>query len=220
MLHVLHRDANCLVIDKPAGRAVHPGPRTPDSLEDDLPDLAEGGRFVPAPVHRLDRDTSGCLLLARRRAALIAFNALWAARGVEKTYWAVVTGKVGGEAGVVDAALAKISSAARGWRMVVRGDGKAARTGWRVLARGDGAALVEFRPETGRTHQIRVHAGLLGEGCAVAGDPVYGDGVGGMALHARGLGVPALLGEAAFMVTAEPPEGFRAQMARFALTSG
>jgi ferredoxin len=87
--------------------------------------------------------------------------------------------------GLVDAPLIKVSTAETGWRMVVRRDGKPARTHWRVL---DAATrLVEFRPETGRTHQIRVHAARIG--CPIAGDPVYGDGIGPMRLHARSLAI-------------------------------
>jgi tRNA pseudouridine32 synthase/23S rRNA pseudouridine746 synthase len=86
---------------------------------------------------------------------------------------------------LVDAPLKKVSTAETGWRMVVRRDGKPARTHWRVL---DAATrLVEFRPETGRTHQIRVHAARTG--CPIAGDPIYGGGVGPMRLHARSLAI-------------------------------
>ena len=91
------------------------------------------------------------------------------------------------EAGTIDLPLAKVSSKAAGWRMVHDPKGKAARTGWRVLRVDGGRALVEFRPETGRTHQIRVHA-ATGLGAAVVGDPVYGRGEpGGMLLHAAWL---------------------------------
>ncbi len=109
---------------------------------------------------------------------------------VEKRYVAILDGVPGAAEGMVDLPLAKVSSAAHGWRM--RGDpkGKAARTHWRLLGENDGRALVEFRPETGRTHQIRVHA-LEGLGAAVTGDPFYGRAdSGGMMLHALSLSVP------------------------------
>ena len=106
-------------------------------------------------------------------------------------------------AGLVDAPLAKISSAAAGWRMVVDPAGKPARTHWRVL---DAASrLVEFRPETGRTHQIRVHAARIG--APIAGDPVYGDGLGPMMLHARSLAITLPDGPV-IRAVADPPPGW------------
>ncbi|MFA7440903.1 MAG: RluA family pseudouridine synthase [Sphingomonadaceae bacterium] len=170
------------VLDKPAGLAVHPGPKTPHSLEQLLP----AGH---APVHRLDRDTSGCLMVGRRPSSTKGLMALFAAGGVRKTYWAVLENLPDDQGqGFIDAPLAKISSRERGWRMIVSPDGKPARTAWKLLARQGAYALVEFRPETGRTHQLRVHANLIGPGTAIFGDPVYGKPhPAGMLLHARSL---------------------------------
>ena len=186
---ILYRDRDVAVIDKPAGLAVHPGPRTPASLEDHLPMLAVHG-FRPVAAHRLDRDTSGCLAVALSRRGVKALAAAFASGSTTKIYWAVLSALPAEAAGLVDAPLAKISSAEAGWRMVMRSDGKPARTHWQVL---DAATrLVEFRPDTGRTHQIRVHAAHIG--AAIIGDPVYGDGIdrgnGPMRLHARALAVP------------------------------
>lgn len=176
-----------LVIDKPAGLAVHPGPRTPRSLEDLLPDYAPN-RPVPQPVHRLDRDTSGCLLLARRRPALRALAAQFEAGRVGKLYWAIVRNPPAGREGQVAQALEKVSSAQEGWRMVPSARGKPAVTDWEVLERAGALALMAFRPRNGRTHQIRVHATCLGPGTAIVGDPVYGEpDARGLMLHARGL---------------------------------
>lgn len=176
------------VIDKPAGLAVHPGPRTPESLENLLPGLARHG-VVPQPVHRLDRDTSGCLLMAYRPSALRTLARAFAAGEVEKRYWALVEGRLAAEDGRVDAPLLKVSTARTGWRMVPDPQGQAAATQWRRIGRVGELSLVEFRPETGRTHQIRVHATLAGEGTALVGDPVYGRvGAQGLMLHARALG--------------------------------
>lgn len=185
---VLVEGRSWFVIDKPAGLAVHPGPRTPESLEALLPAYAPH-RPVPQAVHRLDRDTSGCLLVARRASALRRLAAAFAAGEVGKLYWAIVENAPDADRGRVEAPLLKRSTAAEGWRMHADPAGKAAATAWEVLARKDGRALIAFRPETGRTHQIRVHATLLAEGVAIHGDPVYGvAAAGGMMLHARALG--------------------------------
>jgi tRNA pseudouridine32 synthase/23S rRNA pseudouridine746 synthase len=176
-----------LVIDKPAGLAVHPGPRTPHSLEALLPRFAQHG-VVPQPVHRLDRDTSGCLLLARRPSAHRALARAFSEGAVEKVYWALVAGPVTAEKGRIEAPLLKTSSAAQGWRMVVDPRGQTAATRWRRIGQIGATSLLEFRPETGRTHQIRVHSTLLGPGTALVGDPVYGQAdARGMLLHARAL---------------------------------
>ncbi len=183
---VLAIDGEAIVIDKPAGLAVHPGARTRESLEDYLHHLRFGFHRLPLPVHRLDRDTSGCLLLARNPKAHKVFQRAFEEKRVEKTYVAVLDAVPEAESGTVDMALGKVSTAAEGWRMVPDEKGKHALTHWRVLTVRDGRALVLFTPETGRTHQIRVHA-ASGIGVPIAGDPVYGAGKGPMLLHALSL---------------------------------
>lgn len=185
---VLVIDGEAIVIDKPAGLAVHPGARTRESLEDYLHHLRFGFRRLPLPVHRLDRDTSGCLLLARNPKAHKAFQRAFEDKKVEKTYVAVLDGVPAAESGTVDMALGKVSTAADGWRMVPDEGGKHAVTHWRVATVKDGRAVVVFSPETGRTHQIRVHA-ASGIGIPISGDPVYGLGKGPMLLHALSLKV-------------------------------
>jgi tRNA pseudouridine32 synthase / 23S rRNA pseudouridine746 synthase len=185
---ILFEDAEALVIDKPAGLAVHPGTRTPESLEDYLPQLRLGFQRPPLPVHRLDRDTSGCLLLARNPKAHKRFGRAFEEQRVEKSYLAILDGAPAEASGTIDLALDKISSAAEGWRMVPHPKGKRAVTHWRVVEVRKGKALVLFTPETGRTHQIRVHA-ASGIGVPIAGDPVYGAGRGPMLLHALSLRV-------------------------------
>ena len=183
---VLFLDGEALVIDKPAGLAVHPGARTPESLEDYLGALRFGFRRPPLPVHRLDRDTSGCLLLARNPKAHKRFQRAFEARQVTKAYLAVLDGVPVAESGTVDLALDKVSTAEAGWRMVADPAGRAAVSHWRVAGVHEGRALVLFTPETGRTHQLRVHASA-GIGIPIAGDPVYGRGKGPMLLHALSL---------------------------------
>lgn len=201
---ILFEDGEALVIDKPAGLPIDEPRRGGPSLEDHLPRLKLGFQRLPTPVHRLDTDTSGCLLLARNPKALKRFNRAFEERQVGKVYLGVVAGAVEGEEGTIEIPLAKISSAERGWRMVADPKGKPSLTHWRKLPdRVDGMTLVEFRPETGRTHQIRVHAAEA-FGRALLGDPVYGHKdarVSHTMLHAARLevareGKPAIVAEA------------------------
>ena len=146
------------------------------------------------PVHRIDTDTSGCLLLARNAKALKRFAKAFEDRLVIKRYLGIIPGELEEEAGTIDLALSKISSAEKGWRMIAARKGKPSVTHWRRVAVQGGNTLVEFRPETGRTHQIRIHA-AAGLGTALLGDPVYGAGVPESGaprtmLHAAGLIVP------------------------------
>ncbi|HLL58385.1 MAG TPA: RNA pseudouridine synthase [Allosphingosinicella sp.] len=184
--YVLFIDGEAIVIDKPAGLAVHPGSSTPESLEDYLHHFRFGFQRLPLPVHRLDRDTSGCLLLARNPKAHKRFQRAFEERRVEKTYVAVLDGVPGVEQGTIDMPLGKVSSAAEGWRMVQDPNGRPSVSHWRIAAVKDGRAVVVFTPETGRTHQLRVHASK-GLGIPISGDPVYGAGRGPMLLHALSL---------------------------------
>ncbi|WP_322963116.1 RluA family pseudouridine synthase [Sphingomonas fuzhouensis] len=199
---VLFIDGEALVIDKPAGLPVDRPRDGSISLENHLESLKFGFKRWPHAVHRLDRDTSGCLLLSRNPKAHARLQQAFETGLVEKRYLAVLAGIVEGE-GMIDLPLAKVSTRETGWRMVADPAGKAARTGWRALRHADGRTLVEFRPETGRTHQIRVHA-ATGLGAAVVGDQVYGAGeAGGMLLHAASLTVPR--GETKDPIIAEAP---------------
>jgi tRNA pseudouridine32 synthase/23S rRNA pseudouridine746 synthase len=169
---VLYQDNAVIVIDKPAGVAVSRGRAGGPSVDDWLEALRQGKRHLPQPAHRLDADTSGCLALGRTKPAMAALGALFAGRAVEKVYWAVVEGGPSEDAGVIDAPLLKISSQAVGWRMVVDGTGQPALTRWRVLGRGEGVTWLELTPETGRTHQLRVHC--ASQGWPILADAMYG----------------------------------------------
>jgi len=197
LARVLYRDALMLVIDKPAGLAVHPGPRGGPSLEDSFDALRFGLPRPPHLAHRLDRDTSGCLVLGRHRKALAQLGEMFASGKVEKVYWAVVAGAPTTESGTVDLALTKRSTRERGWWMAPDPKGQPAVTDYRV--RGSGRvddelfSWLELRPRSGRTHQIRVHLQALG--CPVIGDPVYGANEPGaklrrLHLHSRAVTVP------------------------------
>lgn len=210
---LLHLGPEVLVLDKPAGLPV--SARSGQSLEALLPALRLGKRRDPQPAHRLDADTAGCLVLGRTAPMLARLNALFAERRVAKTYWAVVRGTLREDAGVVEAPLRKVSTAARGWRMEVHPSGDAALSAWRVLGRADGLTLVELRPETGRTHQLRVHCAHLG--APILGDAIYGaqgGGAGQLHLLAREIALPL---DPALRVTAPVPDHMRAAVARCGL---
>ena len=180
---ILFRDDRYVVLDKPSGLPVHPGPRGGPSAEDWFPLLSQR-KAGPWLAHRLDADTSGCLLVALRRSALLAAQAEFAAGRVRKTYWAVVRGGPSAAHGTIDVPLARRSTR-DGWHMVEDPAGKPAVTEWRVLGRADELTWLELSPRTGRTHQVRVHCAMLG--CPVVGDAMYGGGVGRLHLLARGI---------------------------------
>jgi len=201
---VLFIDAEAIVIDKPAGLAVHPGRATRESLEDYLHHFRFGFQRLPQPVHRLDRDTSGCLLLARNPKAQKRFGQAFEEKRVAKTYLVVVDGVPGEREGVIDLPLGKVSTRQEGWRMVIDDRGKPAVSRWRMVAEREGRAVLLFSPETGRTHQLRVHA-ANGLGLPIAGDPVYGSGRGPMLLHARSLRIERAGKDAIEAVAPLPP---------------
>jgi len=188
-LSVLWEDEDCLVLDKPAGLVVHPGPgHFDDTLVNALlhhrPEIAGVGDERKAGlVHRLDKDTSGCLLVAKSDGAHRALSSQFAARTIDKTYWAFAWGHLGESTGVLDAPIGRsirdrqqMSSRSRRGRQAV--------TRWRVLERYAVGEWLEVDLETGRTHQIRVH---LSE----AGHPVLGDArYGGGSSRARGFHGP------------------------------
>ena len=183
---VLFIDAEAMVIDKHAGLPVDAPRDGGISVESHLDMLRFGFKRPPMPVHRLDRDTSGCLLIARNPRAHKKFGAAFEAGTVEKVYLAVVEGQLDGDEGTVDMPLAKVSTRESGWRMVGDARGKAASTHWQVVERIGARALVRLTPATGRTHQLRVHM-ASGVGTPIVGDPVYGKAGEPMLLHASSL---------------------------------
>ncbi|HEX2151109.1 MAG TPA: RNA pseudouridine synthase [Stellaceae bacterium] len=205
---VLYRDGLVLVIDKPAGVPVHAGPGGGPNLEHWFPLLRFGLPRPPALAHRLDRDTSGCLVLGRHPKALRRLGRLFAEGEVEKVYWAVVSGVPRESEGRIEAALAKQPRGTVGWRMVVDPKGQHAVTDYRMLGAADGRAWLELRPRTGRTHQIRVHCAALG--APVIGDPAYGGpGDHPLQLHARAITLPLYPAKPPIAVTAPVPPHMR-----------
>jgi len=186
---ILFIDAEAIVLDKPAGLPVDAPRRGGDSITAKIDELRCGFQRPPVAMHRLDTDTSGCLLFARTAKARSIFQRAFETRAVEKYYVAIVAAEIAEDEGVIDVPLAKTSSVEAGWKMILDRHGLEAITRWRRIAVRDGATLVEFRPLTGRTHQIRAHAReAFGRG--IAGDRVYGVPGGPMLLHASRLVVP------------------------------
>ena len=206
---VLYRDSQVIVIDKPAGLPVHGGPRAKDSIESMLGALKFGVSQPPIPAHRLDHDTSGCLILARNERARRKLGRLFSSGRIEKVYWAIVAGAPPDESGRIELPLRKVTSKA-GWRIVTDPSGQSASTDYKVLGRRENLTWLELRPHTGRTHQIRVHCAALG--CPILNDPLYGTAVGVEPLHlfARSVAIPFYEGRPPIEVVAPPPPHMQA----------
>lgn len=209
---VLFRDEAVLVIDKPYGIAVHAGPKGGVTLDAFLPDLRFGAGENPQLAHRLDRETTGCLVFGRNQKALRRLGALFRDGLVQKTYLALVCGRPSDKAGTIDLPLARRSHDKRSWWMKVDPAGDPSQTDYEVLAEAEGMALVSLSPRTGRTHQLRVHCAAMG--WPIAGDRIYGGDRAmavspGLLLHAVRISVPFYPGKPALAVEAPLPEPFR-----------
>ena len=184
-LTVVHQDQHIVVVDKPAGLSVHPGPGHPDrTLVNALlalcPDIQGiGGAIRPGIVHRLDKDTSGLMVVAKTHPAHLALSEDLKARRVTKGYLALATGSVTPVAGQIDAPIARHPRQRK--RMAVVAGGREARTRYRVIERMSGHTLLELYLETGRTHQARVHLAYIGH--PILGDSVYGKRDSHLARH-------------------------------------
>jgi 23S rRNA pseudouridine1911/1915/1917 synthase len=177
-LNIVYEDDDLLVIDKPAGLAVHPAPGHAShtlvnailSHLSSLPDTGDWQR--PGIVHRLDKDTSGLMLVAKNSAAHLNLTDQFKARSVVKAYLVLVKGQLTPEDGVIEAPIGRDQRHPVRMAVVAEGSGREARTEYHVVSYMGNYALLEIRPETGRTHQIRVHLGAIGY--PVVGDKVYG----------------------------------------------
>jgi len=215
---VIHEDPHGLVLNKPPGLATQGGTKTTQHLDRLLDGLAgESGR--PKLVHRLDKDTSGALLVARSARAAGHFAKSFSSRSARKVYWALVVGVPSGQEGVIDAPLAKQPGTGGEKMHVDQEHGLPAKTRWRLIDRaGNRASWVELQPLTGRTHQLRAHMAVLGH--PIVGDAKYGGAeaflTGGISrklhLHARRLKIDAPDG-GKIDVTAELPPHFAESLA-------
>jgi len=216
---VIHEDAAAIVVNKPPGLATQGGTKTTDHLDRLLEGLVAEGAPRPKLVHRLDKDTSGALLVARTPRAAAFFSKSFSGRTARKVYWAIVTGVPAVDDGLIDLPLAKQPGTGGEKMHVDEAEGLPARTRYRVLERaGNRAAWVELQPLTGRTHQLRAH--LLAIGHPILGDGKYGGQdaflTGAISrklhLHARRLRIDHPDG-GKLDVTADLPEHFAATMA-------
>lgn len=207
---LLYRDGLMLVIDKPAGLPVHRGPKGGESLEDHFGALRFGLPRAPALAHRLDRETSGCLVLGRHRKALASLGKLFKNGQVGKTYWAIVEGTPDTHEGRIDLPLGRRDET-RGWWMKVDPAGLPSVTTWKVMGRAEGKTWLALEPVTGRTHQLRVHCAAMG--WPILGDSIYGNAPreGGPVLHlqSREIMVPLYRNKDVIAVTAPVPQHMR-----------
>ena len=210
----LYQDQDIAVVDKPCGMVVHPAAGNPDgtlvnALLYHVTDLSGvGGVKRPGIVHRLDKDTSGVILIAKNDAAHVGLSAQLKARTMEKHYLAVVEGRMREPTGTIDRPLARSEKDRK--KMAVAADGRASITQWTLLETLRGASLLDVRILTGRTHQIRVHMQSIGH--PVAGDPLYGlkhgVAVPRLMLHAHTLAFDHPRSGERITVTAPAPDAF------------
>ncbi len=219
---LLYRDGLILVLDKPAGIACHQGPSGGDYIEKYFNHLQFGLPNPPSLAHRLDRDTSGCLVLGRHRKALAKLGKLFSSNQIKKKYWAICHGKPENPEGTINAALLKVNTK-RGWRIVIDNEkGQESITDYKLLGYDPATNLswIEAAPQTGRTHQIRIHLKHLG--CPIVGDPFYNhhrrddeiikagtiesEGEEQLHLHARSVEIPISQNKPAIFIEAPPPE--------------
>lgn len=202
-LTILYEDDDLAVVVKPFGMVVHPAAGNEDgtlvnALLYHLDSLGGiGGELRPGIVHRLDKDTSGLLLVAKNDASQLALSQQLAAREMEKHYRALVEGNLRDDTGRIEAAIARSKKDRK--KMAVDEDGREAITEWTVLARGNGVTLLDVHILTGRTHQIRVHTRHIGH--PICGDPIYGS--------PRGAKVPRLMLHAYTLSFTHPTTGER-----------
>jgi tRNA pseudouridine32 synthase/23S rRNA pseudouridine746 synthase/23S rRNA pseudouridine1911/1915/1917 synthase len=216
---VLYRDACLLVIDKPAGIAVHVTAHDKVALDAAFVHLQFGLPRPPALAHRLDRGTSGCLVLGRHRKALDRLGKMFKNQRIEKTYLAVVQGVPSEPQGIINAPILKTGEGSK-WKMSLDAAGQEAVTHYRVLSSANGLSVLELSPKTGRTHQLRLHCAFA-LGTPVVGDPFYApESEHPMQLHAQKVVIPYYANKPPIAVQAPLPPHMMALIARASRTAG
>ena len=208
-MEVIYRDALMLAINKPSGLPVHKGAgRKMATLEDYLDDLRFGLPKRPELAHRLDKDTTGCLLLGRNKTALKRLSELFLNHQIQKTYLAVVHGVIAVHSGEINLPIAKKSTDKKSWWGKIDPQGQQAFTQYTVLQRSASATLVKLIPITGRTHQLRIHMQAIGH--PIVGDDIYGikNERQSLCLHCAEMEVPLYAKREKIVVKAELPENF------------
>jgi 23S rRNA pseudouridine1911/1915/1917 synthase len=217
-LDVLYEDGHLIVLNKPAGLAVHPAPGNKDgtlvnALLHHCPDLPGiGGEMRPGIVHRLDKDTTGCIVVAKSQEALVRLQTQIQKRIASREYLAVVYGQPGADAGTIVGAIGRHPVDRKKYAVVHDEKGRHACTHWRVIERLGDFALLRFRLDTGRTHQIRVHCVHINH--PIVGDATYGRcrrlpvDLPGQALHAVQLGLDHPISGARMVFEAPLPHAF------------
>lgn len=229
-LDILYEDEALIILNKPAGLVVHPAPGHPDgtlvnallahcqSFSQLQSSLNIGGEQRPGIVHRLDKDTTGAMVVAKTDAALYNLQAQIKAKTARREYLAVVYGAPGGDRGTIDAPIGRHPVDRKKQAVVpVERGGRSAITHWHVQERLGNYSLMHYRLETGRTHQIRVHSTHIGH--PIVGDMVYGSGrsvgvnLAGQALHAWKLSLQHPITQKPLTVTAPLPESLQTLLA-------
>ena len=222
-LDVLFEDAHLIVLNKPAGLTVHPAPGNKDGtlvngLLHHCPDLPGiGGELRPGIVHRLDKDTTGCIVVAKSQEALVKLQVQIQKRIASRQYLAVVHGQPAGDSGTIVGAIGRHPVDRKKYAVVHDDSGRHACTHWRLVERLGDYSLLRFKLDTGRTHQIRVHCAHIGH--PIVGDPTYSRcrklplELPGQALHAVQLGLDHPITQQRLVCEAPLPEAFERLLA-------
>ena len=189
---VLYRDNDIIVVNKPAGLPVHRTPKGDENLEDYFGALTFEAAQPPLLAHRLDKETSGCLVLGRHKQALARLGKKFAEGKIRKRYLALVIGAPSAASGQISRPIRRFDLGRGKWEFRIAEDGQEAVTDYETMGAGEGYTLLSMHPRTGRTHQLRLHAQALG--CPILGDVFYGGqepGVERLFLHAESIRIPS-----------------------------
>ena len=203
---ILYKDDSIIVINKPSGIASNNGRGKFERIEQHLHEFQFDYPTLPALAHRLDVETSGCLIIGRTKNALSRIGKMFMAKRIEKTYLAIVEGnKFEEKEGRIDIPLRKKSAEKHHWHMEAHPSGKEAITDYKILGTTNEYSLLELHPRTGRTHQLRVHCAAIGH--PIIGDKIYGNNTTSscLHLHAHSIKIPQH-DKPAIDITAPPPQ--------------